>query len=71
MKESFEDKRYGELYQELTAIVKRLESGTPELETALVDYKQGVSLLQELRRRLSEAEAEVKKMIEEEEAEEN
>jgi exodeoxyribonuclease VII small subunit len=49
------EKSFEDLLNELSAIVKELESGTLSLEDSVARYQQGISLSVECKKRLDEA----------------
>jgi exodeoxyribonuclease VII small subunit len=53
--ENKENKSFEELLNELSTIVKELESGSLSLEDSVAKYQQGISLSVECKKRLDEA----------------
>lgn len=49
--------------KELEAIVRRLEEGKAELETAISDYSRGVALREHCQKKLADARLKVEKII--------
>lgn len=58
-----EDLSYKEASQELERIIRALESGDMELEQSLESYTRGVALVKSLRKRLDNAEQQVKILV--------
>ena len=58
MPEAFE-----EALKELESIVRRMESGGQDLDSAIKDYERGMALKQLCEKRLSEAKLKVEKII--------
>lgn len=59
----FQDMSFREGMDLLEATVRELESGTLELEDSLKKYSEGVALLTNLQKRLSEAEQQVEVLM--------
>lgn len=50
-------------YQELAAIVEKMERGEQDLETSLSDFERGVSLMKHCHSKLKDAEQKVEKLV--------
>ncbi len=59
-----ENTSFEQALAQLESIVKKLETGTTDLETSLTDYAQGVALKKHCETKLAEAKLKVEKIIE-------
>ena len=57
------DQNFDEMLQELETLVRNLESGRIGLEEAMDAYKRGMALKKECENKLSEAKAQIDKLI--------
>lgn len=57
------DLNYENAYQELEAIVERMERGEQDLESSLADFERGVSLMKHCHAKLKDAEQKVEVLM--------
>ncbi len=58
-------KSFEELFEQLKAIVEKMDTGDIELEESLILFEDGMSIIKEGKKKLDEAELKIKKLTNE------